>query len=34
MRPNRVRYMREWALEYHEVPVESDENATGSRTAG
>jgi len=21
MRPNRVRYMREWALEYHEVPV-------------
>lgn len=20
--PNRVRYMREWALEYHEVPVE------------
>jgi general stress protein 26 len=20
MRPNRVRYMREWALEYHEVP--------------
>jgi uncharacterized pyridoxamine 5'-phosphate oxidase family protein len=22
MRPNRVRYMREWALEYHEVPVD------------
>lgn len=23
IRPNRVRYMREWALEYHEVPLES-----------
>lgn len=23
IRPNRVRYMREWALEYHEVPVEA-----------
>ncbi|MBI3464413.1 MAG: pyridoxamine 5'-phosphate oxidase family protein [Planctomycetes bacterium] len=22
IRPNRVRYMREWALEYHEVPFE------------
>jgi general stress protein 26 len=22
IRPNRVRYMQEWALEYHEVPVE------------
>ena len=22
IRPNRVRYMREWALEYHEVPLE------------
>ena len=22
MRPNRVRYMREWALEYHEVPLD------------
>jgi general stress protein 26 len=21
IRPTRVRYMREWALEYHEVPV-------------
>ncbi len=21
MKPNRVRYMREWALEYHEVPL-------------
>ena len=21
IRPNRIRYMREWALEYHEVPV-------------
>src|SRR5262249_33816956 len=24
MRPNRVRYMKEWALEYHEVPVEQE----------
>lgn len=23
IRPNRVRFMREWALEYHEVPVTS-----------
>jgi general stress protein 26 len=23
MRPNRVRYMKEWALEYHEVPLEA-----------
>lgn len=23
IRPERVRFMREWALEYHEVPVES-----------
>jgi general stress protein 26 len=22
IRPNRVRYMQEWALEYHEVPIE------------
>jgi general stress protein 26 len=22
IRPNRVRYMREWALEYHEVPLQ------------
>ena len=22
IRPTRVRYMREWALEYHEVPIE------------
>jgi hypothetical protein len=22
MRPSRVRYMREWALEYHEVPLD------------
>ena len=21
--PNQVRYMREWALEYHELPMES-----------
>ena len=26
--PNRVRYMREWALEYHEVPFESGERLT------
>jgi general stress protein 26 len=24
MRPNRVRYMKEWALEYHEVSVEQE----------
>jgi general stress protein 26 len=24
IRPDRVRFMREWALEYHEVPVEGD----------
>jgi general stress protein 26 len=24
IRPSRVRYMREWALEYHEVPIETD----------
>ncbi|MGQ0634133.1 MAG: pyridoxamine 5'-phosphate oxidase family protein [Planctomycetaceae bacterium] len=24
IRPNRVRYMREWALDYHEVPVAAD----------
>jgi general stress protein 26 len=29
IRPTRVRYMREWALEYVNVPLESAENATG-----
>ncbi|OAI47793.1 pyridoxamine 5-phosphate oxidase [Planctomycetaceae bacterium SCGC AG-212-F19] len=24
IRPNRVRYMKEWALDYHEVPVSAD----------
>lgn len=26
IRPSRVRYMREWALEYHEVPLEPADN--------
>jgi general stress protein 26 len=34
IRPNRVRFMKEWALEYMDVPFESAENATGSPTAG
>jgi len=34
VRPNRVRYMQEWALEYFEVPFESAENATDSRDTG
>jgi general stress protein 26 len=34
--PERVRFMREWALEYHEVPIEADreEGATVDRAAG
>jgi general stress protein 26 len=28
--PNRVRFMREWALEYYEVPLESPTNSAGS----
>ena len=32
IRPNRVRYMKEWALDYHEVPFAG--NATGSPTDG
>jgi general stress protein 26 len=32
IRPTRVRYMQEWALEYHEVPLESAAHATGSPT--
>jgi general stress protein 26 len=31
--PKRVRYMREWALEYHNVPLDSPENSPGSSTA-
>ena len=34
MRPTRVRFMREWALEYFEVPLESAENSAGSPTTG
>ena len=34
MRPNRVRYMREWALEYHNVPFESLENSVQPPTTG
>jgi general stress protein 26 len=30
IRPARVRYMREWALEYRDVPLESTENSAGS----
>jgi uncharacterized pyridoxamine 5'-phosphate oxidase family protein len=29
VRPARVRFMREWALEYINVPLESGDNATG-----
>jgi general stress protein 26 len=25
VRPNRVRFMREWALEYHEVPIDASQ---------
>ena len=32
--PNRVRYMKEWALEYINVPLESAEDSTGSPTTG
>ena len=32
VRPNRVRFMREWALEYNTVPLESAENSTESPT--
>jgi general stress protein 26 len=34
IRPNRVRYMKEWALEYSNVPLEPAENSTGSPTTG
>jgi general stress protein 26 len=32
IRATRVRFMKEWALEYHEVPLEGAENATASTT--
>jgi len=34
VRPNRVRFMREWALDYHDVPFESAESSTESPTTG
>jgi general stress protein 26 len=34
IRPSHVRYMREWALEYTNVPLEADDNSTGSPTTG
>ena len=34
IRPTRVRYMQEWALEYMNVPLEEAENSTGSPTKG
>jgi general stress protein 26 len=34
IRPARVRYMKEWALEYFDVPLESAANATGSPRTG
>ena len=34
IQPNRVCYMREWALEYHNVPFESTENTAASPTTG
>src|SRR5205807_8258822 len=34
IRPTRVRYMQEWALEYINVPLESAENSAGSPTTG
>jgi general stress protein 26 len=32
--PHRVRFMREWALEYMNVPLEATENSAGSPTTG
>jgi general stress protein 26 len=34
IRPNQVRYMREWALEYIDVPLESAENSARSPATG
>ena len=33
IRPKRVRYMKEWALDYHEVPFDQAESAAGPKTA-
>ena len=30
VRPTRVRFMREWALEYHEVPLKKNEGTPGA----
>jgi general stress protein 26 len=32
--PNRVRFMKEWALDYHEVPFEDIESSAGSPPTG
>ena len=34
MRPTRVRYMREWALDYREVPFEEADNSAGLPVTG
>ena len=34
IRPTRVRYMKEWALEYTNVALDSADSATGSPTTG
>src|SRR5262249_3991435 len=34
IRPTRVRFMQEWALEYINVPLESTKNEAGSPTTG
>src|SRR5262245_29187267 len=34
IKPTRVRFMKEWALEYINVPFESTENESGSPTTG
>ena len=34
VRPKQVRYMREWALDYFDVPLDPAENATQSLTTG
>ena len=33
IRPNRVRFMREWALEYHDVPLPPDDRSRESATS-
>ncbi|MCL6606797.1 MAG: pyridoxamine 5'-phosphate oxidase family protein [Geminicoccaceae bacterium] len=33
IRPSRVRFMREWALDYHEVPLEAGEDTSGEEMA-